>query len=193
MARTYGRNEGVVLLGGNACKGLKPVGVVSRSLFYCPILHSVCYYVRNGGINGLTCSDGFCQGFVDLLGKSFSHDIIVKDHAAENFRNFFSHYFYLINKAYLSDLILYYITYFQDCQHTSFKKNIRRDFLVQISHNFRGRYVFWFVWTVIYIRRADSNKATDRPQNLYKPVERYSPCTSAPYSSKYLSIILPTV
>ena len=45
LAVSNGRNEGVVLFGGNAGERLEPMGVVGCPFFHSPILHRVCHDV----------------------------------------------------------------------------------------------------------------------------------------------------
>ena len=107
LAGPYGSNKGVVLFGGYARKGLEPVGIVGSAFFYCPVLHCVCHNVCNRRVYGLTRSNGFCQGFIDLLGKPLTHDLVVEHHASEYFRNSFFHVVYLLYFRKSTDSIIY--------------------------------------------------------------------------------------
>ena len=82
-----GGNKGIVLFRRHAGHWLEPVGVVCCAFGHRPVLHRRCHYRSNVSINGRTFPHGFLQLSVNVLGQTFLHHGLVKDHAAEQLRN----------------------------------------------------------------------------------------------------------
>ena len=78
------REEGVVLLGGDAGQRLEPVRVVRGAMFDRPVLDSRGDGVGNRGIEQFTVRDGAAQGFVCGLRKTGPLHLVVEDEAPEN-------------------------------------------------------------------------------------------------------------
>ena len=58
LALTDGGEKGIVLLGGNACERLEPMGEVGCAVFDCPVLHCAGNNVGNACVDLLTHSNG---------------------------------------------------------------------------------------------------------------------------------------
>lgn len=80
-----GRKESIMLSCGKIVHRLKPVGIMGRSLFNCPILHRAGNCVGNFGVQTFPQSAGSGQTFINLLGQAFSHYTVIKNAAAKNF------------------------------------------------------------------------------------------------------------
>ena len=81
------RDEGVMLLGGDAGHRLEPVRVVGRALADRPVLHCRCNNSSNIGVDRSALAHGLFQLLVDVLGKTLFHHGVVKHHAAEQLGN----------------------------------------------------------------------------------------------------------
>ena len=77
-----------MLLGGNAGHWLEPMGEMSGALLNRPILHGVGHNARHLRVERRSLPHRLLQRFIDILGQSFLHDGLVKDHAAKQFGNF---------------------------------------------------------------------------------------------------------
>ena len=71
------------------------MGVVGSTVFYRPVLHCVGNHVRDGGVDRSSGGNGFRQRFINLLGQSLTHHIVVKDHTAKHFGNISVHFLHL--------------------------------------------------------------------------------------------------
>ena len=80
-----------MLFGGHTGKGLEPMGIVCRALFNRPILHGIGDHICNGGVDLLALLNGFLQRLEHLIRQALSHDLLIKDHVAKDFRNVFCH------------------------------------------------------------------------------------------------------
>ena len=78
-----GGDEGVVLLGRDAGHRLEPVGVVRRALGNRPVLHGGRHDRGDVSVDRRTLPHRLFQLFVNVLGQTFLHDGLIKDHAAE--------------------------------------------------------------------------------------------------------------
>ena len=83
-----GRDERIMLLGGDAGHWLEPMGEMSGTLLNRPILHGVGHNARHLRVERRSLPHRLLQRFIDILGQSFLHDGLVKDHAAKQFGNF---------------------------------------------------------------------------------------------------------
>ena len=75
-----GRDEAVVLLGGDAGEGLEPVGKVRCSLFKRPILHRVGDNARDSGVEMLAERHGAAQRLVGVPRQPLPHNAVVEHH-----------------------------------------------------------------------------------------------------------------
>ena len=80
-----GCDEAVVLLSGDACHGLEPVGVMGAAHFYRPILHGVGYRGGDADVKRLAVLDGLFERLVGGVRQTRLHLLIVEYHAAEIF------------------------------------------------------------------------------------------------------------
>ena len=87
LTAAAGRNEAVVLLGGDAGHRLEPVRVVRCTFFNRPVLHGICHSIGNRDVEVLAVVDGLSQRLVNVLRQSLTHDVVVKHHAGENVRH----------------------------------------------------------------------------------------------------------
>ena len=76
-------NKAVVLFGGNACKGLEPVGKMGGPVFNGPILHGCRYGVGHLRVQVGTLIDGLFQRGVNICRQGGFHHSVVKGHTAE--------------------------------------------------------------------------------------------------------------
>ena len=83
-----GIEEAVVLLGGDAGKGLEPMRVVRSSLFNGPFLHGMGDDVGDLKVQRLALLDGLHQVFVRCRWQSLLHRVLVEHHRAVDLRNF---------------------------------------------------------------------------------------------------------
>lgn len=67
---------------------LEPMGEMSGALLNRPILHGVGHNARHLRVERRSLPHRLLQRFIDILGQSFLHDGLVKDHAAKQFGNF---------------------------------------------------------------------------------------------------------
>ena len=79
------REEGVVLLGGDAGKGLEPVGVVGSALFHGPVLHGSGHDVSGGHGDVAAVIHHIYQFGVYLFGQAFLHDGSAEYVGSKNF------------------------------------------------------------------------------------------------------------
>ena len=89
LAPAVRRDEGVVLLGGDAGHGLEPVGEVGAALLRGPLLHGLGDLVGDGEVQGSALGDAALPGGVGRGGETLSHRILVEDQAAEELGKFF--------------------------------------------------------------------------------------------------------
>ena len=82
-----GRDERVVLLGGDAGHRLEPVGEVGRALFNRPVLHCIGDHAGDLRIQRRALANGALERLVYVLGQPFLHHRFVENHAAEQLRN----------------------------------------------------------------------------------------------------------
>ena len=82
-----GRDERVVLLGGDAGHRLEPVGEVGHALFNRPVLHRIGDHAGDLRIQRRALANGALERLVYVLGQPFLHNRLVENHAAEQFRN----------------------------------------------------------------------------------------------------------
>ncbi len=83
-AVAVGCGQRVVLLGGQAGEGLKPVRVVGRAVLDRPVLHGGRHDVGDRRVERLAAIDGAEQAAVDLLGKALPHHAAGEHVAAED-------------------------------------------------------------------------------------------------------------
>ena len=83
-----GIEEAVVLLGGDAGKGLEPMRIVRGSLFNGPFLHGMGDDVGDLKVQRLALLDGLHQVFVRCRWQSLLHRVLVEHHRAVDLRNF---------------------------------------------------------------------------------------------------------
>ena len=86
LAVADGGKECVVLLCGNAGKRLEPMSEMGSPLLYRPVLHSACNDVRNRCVYFLAVRHSVYKRLIDLLGKSFSHNVLAEHHRGEYIR-----------------------------------------------------------------------------------------------------------
>jgi hypothetical protein len=89
LAVVQRRNEAVVLFGRDAGHGLEPVRVMSRALLHRPVLHGVGDNVRYWHVELSAFGYAFFKSLVGVLRETLLHDLVVEDHAAEQFRNIY--------------------------------------------------------------------------------------------------------
>ncbi len=82
-----GRNEAVVLFGGDAGQRLEPVGVVSGTVGDSPVLHGSGHRVGDGSVQLRTLVDGSAQRRIHVSGKIGLHYPVIKHQTAEIVRN----------------------------------------------------------------------------------------------------------
>ena len=78
LATANGGEEGIVLLGGNACQRLEPMGEMGRTVLDGPILHCARNDVGDAAVDLVTVCDGGKQGFVYLLWQALAHDVLAE-------------------------------------------------------------------------------------------------------------------
>ena len=83
-AAVDGRDKAVVLLGGNACHGLEPVGKVGGSLFDRPILHGVGHDIGRLAVKSFAFVDGTLDLLENVPRQARAHDGIIKYHRSED-------------------------------------------------------------------------------------------------------------
>ena len=88
-ALAVGGDKAVVLLGGDAGHGLEPMGVMGGAQLRGPVLHGRGDLVGNGTLQGGTLGHALPPSFVGVGGQALSHFVLIKDHAAEQFRDVF--------------------------------------------------------------------------------------------------------
>ena len=81
-----GRNEAVVLFGGDAGERLEPVGIVRCPLFERPVLHRIGDHTRDGGVKVLAERHGAAQRLIGVLRQPLPHDTVVEHHRPEKLR-----------------------------------------------------------------------------------------------------------
>ena len=82
-----GRNEAVVLFGGDAGQRLEPVGIVGRAMGDSPVLHGSGHRVGDGSVQLRTLVDGSAQRRIHVGGKIGLHHPVIKYQTAEIVRN----------------------------------------------------------------------------------------------------------
>ena len=82
-----GRNEAVVLFGGDAGQRLEPVGIVGRAMGDSPVLHGSGHRVGDGSVQLRTLVDGSAQRRIHVGGKIGFHHPVIKYQTAEIVRN----------------------------------------------------------------------------------------------------------
>ena len=80
------RDKAVMLLCGDSSHRLKPVRIMSRSLFHGPVHHRICHHICYGGIQGNALVDGILQLQIHILRQFRFHDSVIKHHIAKQFR-----------------------------------------------------------------------------------------------------------
>ena len=81
-------DKAVVLLGRDAGKRLEPVGKMRCAVLDRPLAHGGRNRVGKREIQFLALADGIAQAAVHVRRESRPHDLVVKDHAPEQFRYF---------------------------------------------------------------------------------------------------------
>ena len=81
------RQEGIVLLGGNAREWLKPVREMRRTVLDGPVFHRRCHRIGRREVEGFASCDRASQRLVDGLGQASLLGFIAKDAAAEDLRS----------------------------------------------------------------------------------------------------------
>ena len=82
-----GSDEAVMLFGGDTGHGLEPVGIVGGAQLGGPVLHGGGDLVGNGAGQGGAVGHALLPGFIGIGGQTLSHFVLIKDHAAEKFRD----------------------------------------------------------------------------------------------------------
>ena len=83
-----GRDEGIVLLGGQTRHGLEPMRKVRHPFLHSPILHRARDDVGGVEGEGTIVLAAISEFLISAFGQSFAHHPVVEDHAAEQFRHY---------------------------------------------------------------------------------------------------------
>ena len=88
LAAAYRRDKAVVLFRGDAGHGLEPVGIVGGALLHSPLLHGLGDLIGGADIQRGAVADALLPGAVRGGREPLLHGLLVKDHTAEQFREF---------------------------------------------------------------------------------------------------------
>ena len=80
-----------MLLSGDACHRLEPVGEMGSAMLQSPFFHGNSYRVCDIQFQMGTAVDGLCKCFVDILRETCFHFGVVEYKTSIQFRNAFAH------------------------------------------------------------------------------------------------------